>query len=162
MDVFRLLAFLNITRFPLNLLGQALKSFNDAQVSLNRLNRFFLLPTLTVLNKQYSENPTIIIEDATFTWTGEVSGKVDKSKVSEKTTATAKSDIEAGARLSHVYFSLRNVTFRPIKRNELVAIVGYVGSGKSSLLSALLDEMPLSSGKYEIEGTISYCAQTPW
>ena len=41
--VFRVIALINILRFPLNLLGQALKQFNDARVSVARLDAFFLL-----------------------------------------------------------------------------------------------------------------------
>jgi len=40
---FRVLAFVNVLRFPLNLLGQALKNAFDAFVSIQRLNRFFLV-----------------------------------------------------------------------------------------------------------------------
>jgi len=36
---------------------------------------------------------------------------------------------------------LQNLTFE-VKENELLAIVGSVGSGKSSLLMSLLGEMP--------------------
>ncbi|KAJ2390887.1 hypothetical protein GGI23_005534, partial [Coemansia sp. RSA 2559] len=44
----------------------------------------------------------------------------------------------------------------------LVAVVGAVGSGKSSLLSALLGEMKLVSGSIALGGTVSYAPQVPW
>ena len=40
---------------------------------------------------------------------------------------------------------LKNISFE-IKKNKLVAVVGRVGSGKSSLLSALLGEMEKLEG----------------
>lgn len=59
-----------------------------------------------------------------------------------------------------------------IKAGDLVAVVGSVGSGKSSLLSAILGEMePVEGTKVNIprdpsdqgsEGFVSYCTQTPW
>nr|CAH7746327.1 unnamed protein product [Callosobruchus chinensis] len=49
-----------------------------------------------------------------------------------------------------------------VSPRQLVAIVGPVGSGKSSILSLLLNEMPLKSGKMDVVGEISFCSQEPW
>lgn len=46
---------------------------------------------------------------------------------------------------------------------RLLVITGEVGSGKSSLLKAMLGELSISSGKVDIRTkTIAYCGQTPW
>ena len=42
--------------------------------------------------------------------------------------------------------SLKNISFR-VKRKQLVAIVGQIGTGKSSLLSALLGNMSKIKGE---------------
>ena len=52
-----------------------------------------------------------------------------------------------------------NLTVRP---GELVCVVGRVGSGKSSLVQAILGEMNKSSGRVAVGGTIAYAAQQPW
>jgi ATP-binding cassette subfamily C (CFTR/MRP) protein 1 len=57
-----------------------------------------------------------------------------------------------------------------IEAGSLVAVVGAVGTGKSSFLSAILGEMePMNNSKVHVprpegvkDGYISYCAQTPW
>ncbi|KAF1745726.1 hypothetical protein GCK72_022173 [Caenorhabditis remanei] len=49
-----------------------------------------------------------------------------------------------------------------IKRGQLVAIVGRVGSGKSSLLHALLGEMHKISGSVQINGSVAYVPQQAW
>nr|VZH96740.1 unnamed protein product [Spirometra erinaceieuropaei] len=45
---------------------------------------------------------------------------------------------------------------------KLVAIVGPVGSGKSSLLQAILGELPLSSGSASRSQSIAYMPQAAW
>ena len=49
-----------------------------------------------------------------------------------------------------------------VDRARLVAIAGPLGSGKSSLLTSLINELPGVSGKINIIGTTSYAAQEPW
>ncbi|KAL3283206.1 hypothetical protein HHI36_006355 [Cryptolaemus montrouzieri] len=49
-----------------------------------------------------------------------------------------------------------------ISSNQLVAIIGRVGSGKSSLLNVLLREMIVTKGEIDIQGRISYASQEPW
>ncbi|XP_052747534.1 ATP-binding cassette sub-family C member 4 [Bicyclus anynana] len=57
--------------------------------------------------------------------------------------------------------TLKNITMN-IRRGKLCAIVGSVGSGKSSLLQVLLRELPLSSGNLKVEGSLSYACQESW
>ena len=49
-----------------------------------------------------------------------------------------------------------------VKEGELVAVVGTVGSGKSSLVSALLGEMKTVSGLVNTKGKIAYVPQQAW
>jgi ABC-type multidrug transport system fused ATPase/permease subunit len=48
------------------------------------------------------------------------------------------------------------------EKDELIAVIGAVGSGKSSLIAGLLKEMPLASGSCELRGRVAFCSQTPW
>lgn len=45
---------------------------------------------------------------------------------------------------------------------QLVCLLGAVGSGKSSLFSALLGELAPRAGDSALSGTVAYCAQTPF
>ncbi|KAF8513407.1 P-loop containing nucleoside triphosphate hydrolase protein [Hysterangium stoloniferum] len=49
-----------------------------------------------------------------------------------------------------------------VKIGELVGVLGRVGSGKTSLLSAIIGEMHRTAGEVTLFGTIAYCPQTPW
>ena len=51
-----------------------------------------------------------------------------------------------------------------VKRNQLVAVVGQVGSGKSSLISLLLNELSQTNanGEVNVNGKISYVPQQAW
>jgi ATP-binding cassette, subfamily C (CFTR/MRP), member 4 len=49
-----------------------------------------------------------------------------------------------------------------IKSGKLYAIIGSVGSGKSSLLQLLLGELPIYSGDVLINGDVSYGSQESW
>ncbi|XP_026210427.1 canalicular multispecific organic anion transporter 1 [Anabas testudineus] len=56
---------------------------------------------------------------------------------------------------------LKNVSL-DIKPGRLVAVVGAVGSGKSSLMSALLGEMHSTKGFINIKGSLAFVPQQAW
>jgi len=49
-----------------------------------------------------------------------------------------------------------------IPKGQVVAIVGRVGSGKSSLLQGLVGEMRRETGSVKFCGSVSYCPQNAW
>ncbi|KAI4312831.1 hypothetical protein MLD38_037622 [Melastoma candidum] len=57
--------------------------------------------------------------------------------------------------------TLKDINFE-VKKGQLAAIVGTIGSGKSSLLSSVLGEMHKISRKIRIGGSTAYVAQTSW
>lgn len=58
-------------------------------------------------------------------------------------------------------YTLRNVTLNVCK-GEILAITGHVGSGKSSLLTAVLGELPVREGTISYFGKVSFVPQIPW
>ena len=49
-----------------------------------------------------------------------------------------------------------------VKTGKLVAVVGQVGAGKTSLISALLGEMEKATGQVNTHGRIAYIPQQAW
>uniref|UniRef100_A0A182V3W3 Uncharacterized protein n=1 Tax=Anopheles merus TaxID=30066 RepID=A0A182V3W3_ANOME len=49
-----------------------------------------------------------------------------------------------------------------VQPGTLVAVIGPVGAGKSSLIHAILGELPLESGSIKVNGNVSYASQEPW
>ena len=46
--------------------------------------------------------------------------------------------------------------------NELVTVVGKIGSGKTSLLHSIMDETILKKGEHEVNGRIAYVEKEPF
>jgi ABC-type multidrug transport system fused ATPase/permease subunit len=49
-----------------------------------------------------------------------------------------------------------------VRQGNLVGVCGEVGSGKSSLLSAILGKMNKECGRVMIDGSLAYVSQQPW
>ena len=84
----------------------------------------------------YSEHPSIELIDYTASWRG--------------------TDVDNRNNLVLNRINLE------VEGARLVAIAGPLGSGKSSLLLSLMNELSGMSGKINIIGTTSYAAQEPW
>uniref|UniRef100_A0A3B4FVI5 ATP binding cassette subfamily C member 4 n=1 Tax=Pundamilia nyererei TaxID=303518 RepID=A0A3B4FVI5_9CICH len=57
--------------------------------------------------------------------------------------------------------TLQNVSFA-VRSEQLLAVIGPVGAGKSSLLSAILGELSQESGVIKVKGELTYTSQQPW
>jgi len=74
---------------------------------------------------------------------------------------TASGKVYSSASRSLAGFSLSDLSVS-IRKGEVVGVAGAVGSGKSSLLGALLGRMIRTNGGAELSGSIAYAAQEPW
>ena len=56
---------------------------------------------------------------------------------------------------------MKQVDFK-VPRGQLLAIVGAVGSGKTSLLQGLTGDMRKTEGSVRFGGSLAYCSQSAW
>ncbi|KAJ8730882.1 hypothetical protein PYW08_002295 [Mythimna loreyi] len=128
------LSLFNILRFPLSMLPNVISNVVQTSVGIKRLNKFLNCDELDITSVEHDpKDPNpIVIENGHFTW-----GEQDAEPV------------------------LKNLNLH-VPRGSLVAVVGAVGSGKSSLLSALLGEMNKVSGRVNTFGSIAYVPQQAW
>ena len=69
---------------------------------------------------------------------------------------------EHSSATSSQYLALEDITL-DFERSQLTAIIGAVGSGKSALIQALVQELPVSSGRIGRKyNKLAYAAQDPW
>ncbi|KAH8258985.1 hypothetical protein KR038_000986, partial [Drosophila bunnanda] len=59
------------------------------------------------------------------------------------------------------HYTLDGVDLR-VQPGTMVAVLGSTGSGKSSLIQAILGELRAESGEIRVNGTLSYSSQEPW
>ncbi|XP_044271381.1 multidrug resistance-associated protein 1 isoform X1 [Tribolium madens] len=87
--------------------------------------------------------------------------ELDPTSVTHDPNETAPLVIENGCFNWDEDQILKNINIR-VEKKSLCAVVGSVGSGKSSLLSAFLGEMDKISGRVNTVGSIAYVAQQAW
>ena len=58
-------------------------------------------------------------------------------------------------------FQLKGIELS-VARDELIAVIGTVGSGKSSLLAALAGDMRMTEGHISMGASRAFCPQYPW
>ncbi|KAJ3031513.1 hypothetical protein HK097_005447, partial [Rhizophlyctis rosea] len=108
---------------------------------------------------------SVVVDNATFVWeamSDGVDAGVDKTEDLKKIKAAAAAAKAAGS-VPHpiTTFTMKDINLN-LPRGSLTAIIGSVGSGKSSLLSGLVGEMRRTSGTVQFRGKVSYCAQQAW
>ena len=180
--IFSSLALFNSLRMPLNLLPLVIGQVVDAWSSIGRIQDFLIAEEQ---NDDFiwdmEGKRALSLEHADFTWERTVtqdpekkaSQKASKKQImdvkdAEKAAAKRTSDADfkggedSSSTLTQVEpFKLHDLELS-VGRNELIAVIGGVGSGKSSLLAALAGDMRRTSGSVVMGATRAFCPQYAW
>ncbi|KAB5563095.1 P-loop containing nucleoside triphosphate hydrolase protein [Coniochaeta sp. 2T2.1] len=170
--VFSSLALFNGLRMPLNMLPLVIGQVTDAWSSLARIQEFLLSEEREDEAVLKPDGPNAVeMVDATFTWertpTQDNEGTIAAAPKGKKDAANnvkrpVSSDEDASTLVEEREpFKLQDINFE-IGRNELVAIIGSVGSGKSSLLAALAGDMRKANGEVVLGASRAFCPQYAW
>jgi ABC-type multidrug transport system fused ATPase/permease subunit len=183
-EVFSSLALLNSLRNPLNWVPVALGQAVEAWSAFGRIEGFLLADELPeefqIAEKQ---EHALVLQDASFTWEQPVksdegyekgpkpaatqrmrnliSGGKSKVKTEAESQSSSRSDSTVVSESSARIFQLRNLNIA-IGKEELIAVIGPVGSGKSSFVNALAGEMRQTSGTLSFNQNQALSPQSAW
>ncbi|CAG9575807.1 unnamed protein product [Danaus chrysippus] len=92
---------------------------------------------------------------------GSIRRRYRRSLSQSNDTAVEIRDVSASWIADPNFLALKSISLR-IRRGKLCAIIGAVGSGKSSILQLLLKELPAAVGSVSVFGDVSYACQEAW
>uniref|UniRef100_A0A8C1VAI2 ATP-binding cassette, sub-family C (CFTR/MRP), member 2 n=1 Tax=Cyprinus carpio TaxID=7962 RepID=A0A8C1VAI2_CYPCA len=130
---FTSISLFNILRFPLAMLPQLISIMVQTAVSKKRLEKFLSGDDLDTMAITRDDSHSAAVS------------MTDGTYAWERDTEPV----------------LKNVSL-DIKPGRLVAVVGAVGSGKTSLISALLGELHSLKGHINIKGSVAFVPQQAW
>ncbi|KAF9935468.1 hypothetical protein BGZ67_003418 [Mortierella alpina] len=155
--------FVSMTLFamlktPISSSTEALTQTVNVIISTRRIQTFLLQEEVDLdaiirvknVDDQHQNEPLVVIKNGTFSWT------CDHDLADDETVGLLDSFDSAASKPT-----LQNIDLS-VPNGSLVAIVGRVGQGKSSLLSAITGEMYKYQGYAKIIGRIAYVPQQAW
>uniref|UniRef100_G1LI01 ATP-binding cassette sub-family C member 12 n=1 Tax=Ailuropoda melanoleuca TaxID=9646 RepID=G1LI01_AILME len=173
---FSVIAMFNVMKFSIAILPFSVKAMAEANVSLRRMKKILIDKSPPSYITQPEDPDTVLLlANATLTWDEETSLKSDLKKVqSQKKHFLKKQRLEAYSSSSPARgvagpeeqsgsprLVLHNINF-VVRKGKVLGICGNVGSGKSSLIAALLGQMQLQQGIVAVNGTVAYVSQQAW
>nr|AAK19755.1 ATP-binding cassette transporter MRP8 [Homo sapiens] len=165
---FSMLASLNLLRLSVFFVPIAVKGLTNSKSAVMRFKKFFLQES-PVFYVQTLQDPSkaLVFEEATLSWQqtcpGIVNGALELERnghASEGMTRPrdALGPEEEGNSLGPELHKINLV----VSKGMMLGVCGNTGSGKSSLLSAILEEMHLLEGSVGVQGSLAYVPQQAW
>ncbi|OMJ12696.1 Multidrug resistance-associated protein 1 [Smittium culicis] len=173
--IFVTLSLLNNLRFSLTRAPMVLSSVIEIFYSIERLENFFNQPEfdkasiISYNDKKNKINPSNSSNDLNSTESQSLLFHTENyNSISEPGSSKISIDSNCSIMMDKAEFNWDKESnfnlFLDFKLNkgECVGILGSIGSGKSSLISAIVGEMNKESGQVIVNGSVSYAPQVPW
>ncbi|KAF9882800.1 hypothetical protein FE257_005148 [Aspergillus nanangensis] len=163
--IFASLGAFNALRSPFNLINMTLSQAADAWEGVSRVQSFLMAEEREdYIEWDFGMEKAIDLQHASFTWEVATTPNVEEHKSRTSITTTRTSQVKPSlpnGETENVAFNLPDLNLT-LGRHELVAIIGAVGCGKSSLLGALASDMRLISGSARLGASRAFCPQIAW
>uniref|UniRef100_A0A669F4I8 ATP-binding cassette sub-family C member 5 n=1 Tax=Oreochromis niloticus TaxID=8128 RepID=A0A669F4I8_ORENI len=152
---FTTIAIFNCMRFSLAILPMSVKATAEAVVALKRLKKILLIQNPEpYLMKKVDSDSAIVMKNATFSWTRPESQSGPPPSTANGVSEHKTAETESSPALKNISFTL--------PKGNLLGVCGNVGSGKTSLISSILEQMHLLQGSITADGTFAYVSQQAW
>uniref|UniRef100_A0A8C4XUT6 ATP-binding cassette sub-family C member 5 n=1 Tax=Falco tinnunculus TaxID=100819 RepID=A0A8C4XUT6_FALTI len=159
-QAFTVVTVFNSMTFALKVTPFSVKSLSEASVSVDR----FKVKVHMIKKKPANPHTAIEVKNATLAWDFSHASVQSSPKLTPKVKKDKK--ITKGKKEK---MKLQNEGQQAVLAEQkghllgkLVGICGSVGSGKTSLISAILGQMTLLEGSVAVSGTFAYVAQQAW
>ncbi|KAF9109213.1 hypothetical protein BGX27_007864 [Mortierella sp. AM989] len=169
--IFVSLALFGLLSKPISWMDHLLSDTTAILVATRRIQSFLLSeelqkdPNLQFQHKpyhhpvqQHPSEPVIAVQDAIFSWTKSLSVSEEGGDIQDESTPLLNHESSLPITKEP---TLRDINFS-LKAGSLTAVVGRIGQGKSSLISALIGDMYRHQGSAKLNGRIAYVAQEAW
>uniref|UniRef100_A0A8C6FJT4 ATP binding cassette subfamily C member 11 n=1 Tax=Moschus moschiferus TaxID=68415 RepID=A0A8C6FJT4_MOSMO len=168
---FTTVATLSPMRLSVFLAPFAVKGLTNSRSAADRFKKFFLQENPVIYVKAL-EDPSkpVVLEEATLSWRktcpGIVNGALELEKDKYTPEETTRAQPPLGGLGPEDHGNTRDPELHKINlvvsKGTMLGVCGNTGSGKSSLLSAILGQMHLLEGSVGVHGSLAYVPQQAW
>ncbi|XP_003416440.2 ATP-binding cassette sub-family C member 11 isoform X2 [Loxodonta africana] len=168
---FTTMAALNPLRLSVFFVPFSIKALTDSKSAANRFQKFFLQESpVSYVQTLKDPSKALVLEGATLSWRQTCPGFVNGALESENNGHTPERMAGAqprsgglrpedkGDRLEPELYKINMV----VSKGTTIGLCGNTGSGKTSMLSAILGEMHLLEGSVGVHGSLAYVPQQAW
>ncbi|CAK67068.1 unnamed protein product (macronuclear) [Paramecium tetraurelia] len=175
-STFAIISLFQMLQQPLLQLPIAINEVMATNISLKRIQKFLFTEELQsdcIQYDYYDDEKSIEIRDGNFYWSALKKEEIDEQEKKEQENKKKKKKQKKSKKFqveeqSHEEDEKKQVLFNiniEIKKGRMIGIIGDVGSGKTSILQAIIGEMLFkteSPPKVTVGGSLAYVGQKYW